>query len=58
MKSGLVSFLWKKMGQDPGRKNVTVFEQIQNENPNLRRKMNFQKASHLYYRSLLHFPKH
>lgn len=28
MKSGLVSFLWKKMGQDPGGKNVTVFEQI------------------------------
>ena len=46
------------MGQDPGGKNVTVFEQIQNENPNLRRKMNFKKASHLYYRSLLHFPKH
>lgn len=46
------------MGQDPGGKNVTVFEQMQNENPNLRRKMNFEKASHLFYRSLLHFPKH
>lgn len=36
------------MGQDPGGKNVTVFEQMQNENPNLRRKMNFEKASHLF----------
>lgn len=31
------------MGQDPGGKNVTVFEQMQNENPNLRRKMNLKR---------------